>query len=412
MNNEKNKFKNDFKIFEKNKNLVFLNSAATSLKPSVVVNEIERIYNDCIATLNKSIDSNNNDISKKFEGSLNKIGDFIGAKTGTTIPTYGTTDSINKIASLIIDELEDGDEIILGKFEHASNILPWINIAKDRKKEIVFKWYELKDFKVDLSSLKNIISKKTKVISIAHSYNTFGTKNNISEIRNVIGKDIKLVVDAAQSIGHIKIDVKKMDCDYLVFSAHKAFGPHGLGFMYIKNIEEKVRPFNYGGGMNKTYSENDITLKKGINMFLSGTQNIPSVIAFGVSIDYMNKIGIDKIEKHNYDLKEYAEKKISSIKNVRIINEGVKSHNLFFEIKGVSGEDVAYHLSLDEIIVRPGSNCVKIKNNIYKQHNSLRASFHIYNDRDDVDKLYNSLLKGGDYIETLFRKKPSSSTCL
>jgi len=164
--------------------------------------------------------------------------------------------------------------------------------------------------------------------------------------------------------------------------------------------------------MNKTYSEDTIVFKKGVNMFLSGTQDLPGVIAFGKSIDYINSFGIENIEKHNNELKKYAEEKISTIKNVKIINKNVKSHNLFFEIKGVSGEDVAYHLSLDNIIVRSGSSCVKIKNDIYKQHKAIRVSFHIYNDRSDVDKLYNSLLKGGDFLESLFRKKHSSSTCL
>ena len=412
MNNYKNlNIKNDFEILKKRKNLVYLNSSSTSLKPNLVIDELSNIYKENITTLNKSL-SEERSLEKRFFNSLEKVSNFINAEKGSVIPTPGTTDSINKIASNIIDTLKDGDEIILGEFEHASNILPWINISKLRKKNIVIKWYSIKNFSIDLDDLKKITNKKTKVISLTHCFNTFGTKNNISAIRDIVGKDVKIVVDAAQSIGHMKINVKEMDCDFLIFGAHKAFGPHGLGFTYIKNISDFDSPFIYGGGMNKNYDKNSILLKDDITKFLGGTQNVPGVIAFGESIDYMNKFGIDNIELYNNELKEYAEKKLSDVPNIRIINKGSQSHNLFFEIKGVAAEDVAYHLLLDNIIVRPGSSCVKIKNKIYQQHKSIRASFHIYNDKDDIDKLYDSLIKGGDFLDYFFRKKSSSSTCL
>ena len=406
------KTKDKFQILRDNGNLVYLNSASTSLKPDIVINGFQSIYKECITTIGKSFDFKEENNFLKFSESLKNISNFIGGNGKDVIPTYGTTDALNKIASNIIDDLNDGDEIILGKFEHSSNILPWVNIPKIRNKKIVIKWYEIKDFKIDLDKLKDIVSNKTKVISIAHLFNTFGTKNDINNIRGIVGNKVKIIVDAAQSIGHTKIDVKEMDCDYLVFGAHKAFGPHGLGFMYIKNIDNQRIPFVYGGSMNKTYSENEVIFKKGINMFLGGTQDLPGVLSFSLAIDFMNEIGIDNIEEYNNEIKKYAEDKLSSVPNINIINKGTNSPNLFFEIKGVSGEDVAYHLSLDNIIVRSGSNCVKIKNDIYKQHKAIRVSIHIYNDRNDIDKLYKSLMKGGDFLGSLFRKKPSSSACI
>lgn len=405
--------KKNFKILRDNNGLIYLNSGASSLKPDIVIKKLSEVYENNITTIGKSfVHNEKNDILKEFSNSLDKISNFIGAPEKSVVPVSGTTDGLNKIATNIINSLNDGDEIILGRFEHSSNILPWVNIAKLVNKKIVFKWYEIKDFKIDVDHLKKIVTKKTQVISLAHTFNTFGTKNNIEEVRKVIGNKIKIVVDAAQSIGHTKIDVEKMDCDYLVFGAHKAFGPHGLGFVYIKDIDNQPHPFIYGGNMNKTYSEESIVFKRGINMFMGGTQDVPGVIAFGTSIDYMNRFGIDNIEKHNNELKKYAEKKLIKIPNINIINKDVMSPNLFFEIKGVSGEDVSYHLSLDKIIVRSGSSCVKIKNDIYKQHKAIRVSFHIYNDKNDIDKLYDSLLKGGDFLGSLFRKKSPSSTCI
>jgi|GEM_PF-2971334 len=239
---------------------------------------------------------------------------------------------------------------------------------------------------------------------MAHIYNTTGQVNDIKKVKELIGDKVILFVDAAQSISHVKIDVKEMGCDYLAFSAHKAFGPLSLGFIYIKDIKN-AKPFNVGGGMNYDYSKDTYIPKEGRLMFQAGTQDVPGIIAFGKSLDFINSYGIQNIKDHNYALKEYAEKLISKLPNIKIINKGIKSSILFFEVENVAAEDVAYHLSQDNIIVRAGTCCVKIKNDLYEQYKSVRASFHFYNTKEDINKLYNSLKSGGDFLDKLFTKR-------
>ena len=412
MKREIKNIRDDYKLLRKNKKLIFFNSSATSLKPDIFIKKISDIYFNWETSFSKSswLDENNNTI-EEYKNSLNKVAKHINAPFKDILPTYGTTDFMNKIVRKIIHNLNDGDEIILGKLEHASNILPWLNIAKEFGKKIIFKWYKLNNWKVDLIHLNTLITKNTKVMSVAHVYNTTGVKNNLLEIKNTIGNNITLVVDGAQGIGHVKIDVIKDNVDYYLFGAHKAFGPHALGFAYIKNLENIKEPWTFGGGNNSTYNEYSVEYKEGKQKFIVGTRDVPGVISFGTSITYIESFGIKNIEKYNNNLKKYAEKKIGSLKNINIINKNVDSSNLFFEVNGVAGEDVGYYLAQNEIIVRTGTNCVKCKNENYKQYKSIRVSFHIYNTKKEIDKFYELIKSGGDFLESLFKKNPKSKIC-
>lgn len=401
--------KQDFSFFKNNPNLIYLNSSATSLKPDCVIDTMVNIYKENDTSFSRSNSSNNREYVKK---TFKVVANHLNASTEDLIINYGTTQAINSLAFKIINNLNDGDEIILGKLEHSSNVLPWIHIAKELNKKIIFKWYILKNWKIDLEHLETIISSKTKLIAISHIYNTVGTKNDLKKIREKIGKKIELFVDGAQAIGHIKIDLKESDVDYYVFGCHKAFGPYGLGFSYIKNLHKKIlHPFFYGGGIAQTYDENSISYKEGKIKFMAGTIDIPSIISFQKSIEYIEKYGADQIEKYNNSLKKYAEEKLSSLKNVRIINKDIKSSNLFFEIKNIAGEDVGFHLINKGIILRTGSSCVKMNYGDYEAYKAIRVSFHIYNSIEDVDILYNEIKNGGDFLEALFNKKPPSEFC-
>ncbi len=407
-----NDFKKDFPFFKKNKNYVYLNSSATSLKLSYVIDELNNIYSNYdLSTDRSNLFDKQNEIIDLYNSSIKKVANHINANIENVFPTYGTTDFLNKIIFKIISNLNDNDEIILGKLEHAANILPWINISKELNKKIIFKWYEIKDWKLDLDNLKKLITNKTKVISVAHVYNTTGAKNDLLKIREIVGEDIILVVDGAQAISHIKIDVKKDDVDYYIFGSHKAFGPYALGFAYIKDLNKIKTPWTYGGGNNVFYDENKTEYKDGKLKFIAGTKDIPGVIAFGKSIDYIDKIGINNIENYNNYLKKYAENKIGSLKNVIILNKGIKSSNLFFEVKNVPSEDVGYHLSQKKIILRTGSACVKLKNKFFNSSSSIRASFHIYNTTEDIDKLYDEIKNGGDFLGAFFDKRETSEFC-
>lgn len=407
------KVKNDYRILRENPDLVFLNSSATSLRPDVVMNYFHDIYTDRITSIHRGFKapSDIHDNDSLYQDTLDAVAEHMNADYGTIIPTYGTTDFINKLAFRLISDLEDGDEIILGKLEHAANILPWVHIAKMLKKNIVIKWYELKNWTVDIDHLKTLITDKTKIMAVAHVFNTIGIANDIHAIREVIGEDVILCVDSAQGIGHKPIDVLDMDCDYCYWGAHKVFGPHALGFAYIKDIDKMGQPFSFGGDMQITYNEDSILYKGGIWKFQAGTQDVPGVIAFGKAMEYVEDFGIENIQKHCDDLKSYAEEKIGSLPNIRVINEGVESSNFFFEVKGVEGKVVAYHLAQNNIIVRSGAACVKIVNDQYDNTKSIRASFHVYNTREDVDKLYDAIVDGGDFSQINVDHIDTSAIC-
>lgn len=402
----------DFTLLRENPDFIYLNSGATSLKPDFVIDELTNLYRG-ITYMGRGFDLNegDNDNEELFFKALNKVAKHINAEPKLVIPTYGSTDFLNKIALSIINDLEDGDEIILGDLEHASNILPWLNIAKDLNKKIIFKWYKLKDWIVDYEELKKIVTDKTKVMAVTHFYNTTGARNDLAKIREVIGSEVKLVIDAAQAVGHTKVDVTEGDVDYYIFGGHKIFATHSIGMAYIKDLLNKEKPFVYGGHMQKTYDRKSIDFKPGRLKFIAGSQDVPGVITFGKAIDYIEELDVEEIEKYNTKLQQYAMKKLKKVPKINIINDGVKGSNIFFEIKGVAGEDIAYHLYTKGIIVRSGANCVKMKNELYSQTKSIRVSLHFFNTKEEIDKLVKELIDGGDFINALFRKRKLSSIC-
>lgn len=405
--------KDEFKILRDNEELVYLNSSSTSLKLDSVLEKMFNVYQNRETTLGRSSLEKLGDNVSEVNATFKAVANHLNAPSEDIMLTYGTTYAINIIAYKIISSLNDGDEILLGTMEHAANILPWKKIAEELNKKIVFNNYPLNDrFEVDYEKLKSIITDKTKVIAVAHVYNTVGTKNDLSRIRESVGDDVIIFVDGAQAISHIKIDITEGNIDYYVFGTHKGFGPYGIGFAYVKNLYKLQEPYLYGGGIDVTYNENEIIYKDGKGKFLAGTLDVPAIISYKEAIDFIESIGLDEIEEHNNSLKEYAEKRlIDELPNARVINEGLRSPNLFFEIKGVAGEDVGYHLSQSNISVRTGASCVKITNGSYEPYKAIRASFHIYNTKEDADKLIEALKTGGDFLDALFSKRGTSEIC-
>ncbi len=394
-----------FPFFKENNEITYLDSAATSIKPKVVIDSIKNYYEKYSLSLGKGKNKLTKEVFQKYENSINEISRFINSKKNELIFTSSATDGLNKLSNILMDELNESDEIILGKFEHASNYLPWLEKAKVKRIKIIF--YELNNnLTIDFDHLKKIKSEKTKLISISHKYNVFGTTNDIKKIREIIGKDVKIVVDGSQSIGQQKIDVKEMDCDFFVFSGHKMFGPFGIGVIYGKiNILRKIKPIDYGGGMNIWYDENHAQYKYVPQKFLSGTINIVGIIALAEAIKFINKIGIKEIEENNIKLKNYCENELAKIEKIRIINKGVGTSIVYFEVENSLAEIISQFLDGENIIVRPGAACVKMENNFYKTFKSIRVSFHIYNNKDDVDFLIKKMKSIKDFSKLKFNNK-------
>lgn len=400
--------KDDFKYFETNPEITYLNSGTTALKLTSMVEKMNEIYLTRENTYDRSLSNTAKMNADDLEATFETVARHINAPQEDLTIMTGTTHSINTLARRIISELNDGDEIFVGEMEHHANLIPWFKYAKELNKDIKFTYYPLTDdFQIDFDKLKTMVNENTKLMAVAHVFNTVGVTHDIKKIREAIGDNVKLFVDGAQAISHARIDILNTNPDYYVFGLHKGFGPFGTAIAYIKNLNDIEEPFWYGGGSDINYDKyGNVDFRNGRKRFMAGSLDLPGIIAMKVAIDYIDSIGIDEIVEHNYQLKKYAEERITAeLPNIRIINKGLHSPNVFFEVKGVSGEDVAYHLIQNNIIVRHGSACVKITNGSYNYSKVVRASIHVYNNKEDIDKLVEALKSGGDFISALFGKR-------
>ena len=375
--------RDDFPIFKEKKDLIYFDNGATTLKPQKVIDSINSYYSSYTANAHRGDYDNSIEVDSKYEGVRTKVKKFINAESEKEIVfTKGTTDSLNMIVfGFMINYLKGGDEVLISKSEHASNVLPWMELAN--RIGIKIKYVELNDdFELTPENILKNITNKTKVISLAHVTNVIGDVRDINSIGKICKEhNIIFIVDAAQSIGHVKIDVAKSNVDFLAFSAHKMLGPTGVGVLYGKyNLLDKLIPTSYGGGMNSFFeSTGEVEYKELPERLEAGTQNIAGVIGMGEAIDYINKIGIDNIRKHELELKKYAIEKLSDIPNLKIYNKNSQSGIVVFNIDKIFSQDLAVYLNHYKICVRSGNHCAKILKDEIKASNTCRASFYIYN---------------------------------
>ena len=378
----------DFEML--NGDLIYFDNGATTLKPKCVIDSMVDYYSKYCANAHRGDYKNSLKVDEMYEGVRKKIQKFINAKeTSEIVFTSGATDGLNRIVFGYFKKyLKKGDEVLLTKSEHASNILPWFRLKEEIGIEI--KYIDLDcHYEVVISNVESAITDKTKVISLAYVTNVVGDIRPIRDIYECAHKHGILVVgDAAQSLSHIKTDVLVDDIDFLVGSAHKFYGPTGIGFLYGKfDLLNKMDPVQYGGGMNAIYlPDGYMELREVPTRFEAGTQNIAGVIGMGKAIDYINSVGMGHIVKYEHELKEYLVKELKNIPNVTIYNEDVVGSIVAFNIKDIFSQDVSVYLDKYNICVRSGNHCSKILNNIFGVDNTCRISFGIYNTKEEIDK--------------------------
>ena len=381
--------------------IIYFDNGATTLKPQCVIDSIIKYYSEYTANAHRGDYKNSAIVDKLYEETRDKVRDFIGSKDSSEIVfTSGCTEALNwVIQGYFGKNMNKGDEVLITESEHASNILPWFKLAEDIG--IVVKYIPLNENnEVTLENVEKSITDKTKVISIAGITNVLGDIRPIKEISKLAhSRDIKLVVDAAQSIAHSKIDVVDMDIDFMAFSGHKMYGPTGIGVMYGKyDLLESMSPINYGGGMNATFTNDGYCeLRETPVKFEAGTQNIAGIIGLGSVIDYLNSIGIDNISKYEHGLREYLVNRLKELDNIELYNENIHGSTVAFNIKDVFSQDTAIYLDKYNICVRAGNHCAKILNNVINVNNTCRISLSFYNNRGEVDKLI-EVLKNSDNI--------------
>ena len=382
-------------FFMLDKDIVYFDNGATTFKPKYVIDKMLDYYKNYTANIHRGDYTNSLKVDKIYEDTRRKVKNFINAKDEKEIIfTKGTTNSINMVVfGFMKYYLKEGDEVLITRSEHASNFLPWIELEKEIG--IKVKFIELdSNLEVTISNLEKAITPKTKVISLAHITNVVGDVRNVEEIGKICkDKGIIFVVDAAQSIGHIKTDVEKYNIDFLAFSAHKMLGPTGIGVLYGRyDLLEKIKPLEVGGGMNVSFDSLGNTEYKELPSRLeAGTPNISGVIGLGAALDYINSIGLDKIHSHEMALKRYALEKLKKIEGIEIYNSDSKSGIITFNLVDVFPQDTAIFLDHYNICVRAGNHCTKTLKEELGIKNTCRISFYLYNTTEEVDKLIEAL---------------------
>ena len=372
-------------------NITYLDNGATTLKPLVVVKKIEEYYTEYTSNAHRGDYKTSLKVDTEYELARNKVQEFINAKSRKEVVfTSGATESLNYIATGFFSNiLEPGDEILITKSEHASNVLPWFRLARELNLEVNYIPLD-NNYYVTVENVLKSITPKTKVIALAQVTNVIGDLRPIKEIAHIAHeRGIFLVVDGAQSVPHMKIDVQDLNCDFLAFSAHKLCGPTGVGVLYGKEeLLQEMEPVNLGGGMNESFDDvNDVYLKSLPTRLEAGTPNIAGVIGLGAAIDYLNKIGMDNILEHERELRKYLINKLVDIKHIDIINLESDTGIVAFNVDGIFSQDVAVYLDKYNICVRAGNHCAKILKDAVGVKNTCRVSLYFYNTKEEIDRL-------------------------
>lgn len=401
--------KKDFPLLEKSQ-ISYLDSGATSQKPKQVLEAIQNFYEKYNANVHRGAYSLSMEATSLYEETREKIQKFIHARYPEEIIfSKNATESLNLVAtSWGLDNLQENDEVVLSIMEHHSNLVPWQVVTKKTKSKLVY-MYMNDAFELSEEEIEKKITSNTKLVGITHVSNVLGTINNVKKIIKYAHKmGAKVLVDASQSIPHMRINVQDLDADFLVFSGHKMLAPLGIGVLYGKReILNEVNPFLMGGDMIEYVYEQNTTFAPLPNKFEAGTQNIEGVIGLGAAIDYIENLGYDTIQKIEEELLDYARKELLKLNFLTLYmtpNHENHSSVISFNIKGVHPHDVASILDNEGVCVRSGNHCAQPLLRSIGVDSTCRASFYIYNTKEDVDHLVDALKKTYEMFKKYIRE--------
>ena len=400
--------KKDFPLLE-NRNITYLDSGATTQKPIQVINAIEEFYKKNNANPHRGAYTLSIEATEAYESTRQKIAKFINAKHPEEIIfSKNATESLNLIAySYGMNNLKKDDEVVISIMEHHSNLVPWQKVTKATESKLNY-MYINEEFELSDEEIETKITDRTKIVGIAHVSNVLGTINNVKKIiKYAHKKGAIVIVDASQSIPHMKIDVQDLDADFLVFSGHKMLAPLGIGVLYGKReILNKMTPFLMGGDMIEYVYEQDTTFAPLPNKFEAGTQNVEGVIGLGAAIDYIQNIGYDRISKIEEKVVSYAREELSKLDFLTLyMTKNSLNHSsvISFNIDGVHPHDVASILDSEGVCVRSGNHCAQPLMRFLGIDSTCRASFYFYNTKEDVDRLVHALNKAYDMFKKFIK---------
>ena len=403
------KIRKDFPILDQIVNdepLVYLDNAATTQKPKAVLEAVNRYYQEDNANVHRGVHTLAERATASYEGARETVRRFINASsTKEVLFTRGTTTGLNWIGRFAEEILEEGDEVLISIMEHHSNILPWQEACRKTGAKLVYAY--LKDGGLDLEDFREKLTDRTKFVSITHTSNVLGVINPVQEIAQLAHeKGAIMVVDGAQSVPHMKIDVKKLDADFFVFSGHKMAGPTGIGVLYGKeHYLNQMSPVEFGGEMIDFVYEQSATWKELPWKFEAGTPNMAGAIGLAAAIDYLEAIGMDAIERHEQDLIAYVFPKLQAIEGLKIYGSqdlAKRSGVISFNLGDLHPHDLATALDYEGVAVRAGHHCAQPLIQYLEVPATARASFYLYNTKEDCDKLVEALIKTKEFFNGTF----------
>ena len=382
------KIRKDFPMIENNPDLVYLDSAATSLKPQCVIDAVVDFYARHTSNVHRG-DYRVAEINDKlYDGTRNLVAELIHCDKDEVVYTHNVSHSLNQIAFGLKPMLKKGDTVLITYAEHASNVLPWFALQKEICINIEYIETD-NEANITIDTFKKAMHEGVKVVSVAEVTNVLGSIQPVKEMCEIAHSyGAYMIVDGAQSVPHMKVDVKDLDVDFLGFSAHKMCGPSGVGILYgKKKLLDAMEPVFYGGDMNARFNKDgEMLLKDTPVKFEAGTPNIEGVIGTGTAIQYLLSIGLDNIHEYEKELRAYAIDKLSQLDNIEIINPDNLYGPIDFNAKGVFAQDAAGFLASKNIAVRSGNHCAKILHNIIHTDQSIRASLYFYNTKEEIDR--------------------------
>ena len=382
------KIRSDFPMFANNPDLIYFDSAATSLKPQCVIDAVTSFYTHHTSNVHRG----DYDIAalndRLYDGCRSKVAKLINCDKDEVIYTHNISHSINQVAKGIAHRLEKGDVILTSMAEHASDLLPWFALQKE--KGVVVEYVPTDaQANISIADFEKAMHKGVKVVALAHVTNVLGSLIPIKQITAIAHSyGAIVVVDGAQSVPHMKVDVRDLDVDFYGFSAHKMCGPGGVGVLYgKKKLLEELTPVFEGGDMNARFNKDGEVIYKNVPVrFEAGTPNIEGVIGMGAAIDYLMSICMDEIEAYEKQLRAYFCEKMKQLDNIELLNPDNVSGPITFNAKGVFAQDAAGYLASRNIAVRSGNHCAKILHEITGTDQSIRASLYFYNTKEEVDR--------------------------
>lgn len=382
------KIRKDFPMIENNPDLVYLDSAATSLKPQCVIDAVVDFYAKHTSNVHRG-DYRVAEINDKlYDGTRNLVAELIHCDKDEVVYTHNVSHSLNQIAFGLKPMLKKGDTVLITYAEHASNVLPWFALQKEIGINIEYIETD-NEANITIDTFKKAMHEGVKVVSVAEVTNVLGSIQPVKEMCEIAHSyGAYMIVDGAQSVPHMKVDVKDLDVDFLGFSAHKMCGPSGVGILYgKKKLLDAMEPVFYGGDMNARFNKDgEMLLKDTPVKFEAGTPNIEGVIGTGAAIQYLLSIGLDNIHEYEKELRAYAIDKLSQLDNIEIINPDNLYGPIDFNAKGVFAQDAAGFLASKNIAVRSGNHCAKVLHNIIHTDQSIRASLYFYNTKEEIDR--------------------------